>query len=109
MKMKKWIVSIFMALVLIISGMSMACSTNTPPDTPRNILPVNSQTDVSTILTLFSYYASDADADVGDNHKASQWQITATSGDYSSPVPRECETKVSISKVRRLIIVIVTA
>ena len=55
-----------------------------PPDLPTNISPSNGETNVSLTPTLTS--SAFSDPDVGDTHAASQWQITTTSGDYSSPV-----------------------
>lgn len=57
---------------------------NQPPAQPSNQSPSDGITDVSLTLTLQSSAFSDLDA--GDTHAASQWQITAASGDYSSPV-----------------------
>jgi len=57
---------------------------NEPPDTPTNSLPANGATNQSLTPSLTSSAFSDPDA--GDTHQASQWQITTTSGDYSSPV-----------------------
>ena len=56
---------------------------NRAPDQPRNTSPANRAIDVSPTPTLKSSAFSDADGDV---HAASQWQVTATSGAYSSPV-----------------------
>jgi len=55
------------------------------PDTPTNSLPTNASTNHSlTTLTVTSSAFSDTNA--GDTHQASQWQITDTSGDYSTPL-----------------------
>jgi PKD repeat protein len=56
---------------------------NQPPAQPINISPADGATDVSLTLTLQSSSFSDME---GDAHTASQWQLTDTSGDYSSPV-----------------------
>ena len=56
---------------------------NRAPNQPRNTSPVSGATDVSPTPTLKSSPFSDPD---GDLHAASQWQATATAGDYSSPV-----------------------
>jgi len=56
---------------------------NTAPDTPTNSSPSNGATGVSLTPTLQASAFSDPD---GDGHAASQWQVTTTSGDYSSPV-----------------------
>ena len=55
-----------------------------PPNQPDNISPANGATDVSFNPTLIS--SAFSDPDVGDTHAASQWQITTTSGDYSSAI-----------------------
>ncbi|MFC2000335.1 leucine-rich repeat domain-containing protein, partial [Chloroflexota bacterium] len=57
---------------------------NQSPDQPVNMSPSSGATGVSLMPTLQSSAFSDPDA--GDTHAASQWQITTTSGDYSSPV-----------------------
>jgi Leucine-rich repeat (LRR) protein len=57
---------------------------NQLPNQPSNVSPASGATGVSLTPTLQSSVFSDPD--VGDNHAASQWQITTTSGDYSSPV-----------------------
>jgi uncharacterized repeat protein (TIGR02543 family) len=62
----------------------MSPSPNQAPAQPSNISPANGATDVSLTPTLESSEFSDPDA--GDTHAASEWQVTATSGDYSSPV-----------------------
>jgi hypothetical protein len=51
---------------------------------PGNVSPANGTTDVSLTPTLQS--SAFSDPNVGDTHSASQWQMTATSGNYSSPV-----------------------
>jgi len=55
---------------------------NRPPDQPSNVSPPNGDC-VSLPVTLQSSAFSDPD---GDPHDASQWQITNSPGDYSSPV-----------------------
>ena len=57
---------------------------NNPPDQPTNISPADGATGISVTPTLQSSAFSDSDPDGA--HQASQWQITTTSGDYSSPV-----------------------
>lgn len=57
---------------------------NQPPNQPSNVSPTDGATDVGLTTTLTCSAFSDPDA--GDTHAASQWQITTTSGDYSSPV-----------------------
>jgi internalin A len=59
-------------------------SDNQPPDKPGNRLPENTSPGQSVTPTLRSTTFFDLDA--GDTHKASQWQITTTLVDYSSPV-----------------------
>ncbi len=56
----------------------------TPPDTPVNLTPMDGESLVATtpLLTAGAYY----DPDPGDLHQASQWQVSATPGDYSTPV-----------------------
>ena len=54
-----------------------------PPDQPGNISPADGAFIVSLTPTLSSSAFSDPD---GDLHAASQWQVTTTSGDYSSPL-----------------------
>ena len=55
-----------------------------PPKQPTIVSPSVAATDVSLTLTLQSSDFSGAEA--GAMHRASQWQITTKSGDYSSPV-----------------------
>ncbi len=57
---------------------------NTAPNTPSNTSPSDDATGVSVTPTLQSSAFSDSDA--GDTHTASQWRITTTSGNYSSPI-----------------------
>lgn len=57
---------------------------NQPPNQPSNISPANGATNVSLAPTLGS--SAFFDPDSGDTHRASQWQITHTAGEYSSPV-----------------------
>jgi hypothetical protein len=54
------------------------------PNKPTNSTPANEATGISLTATLQSSAFSDTDP--GDTHAASQWQITSTSADYSSPV-----------------------
>jgi hypothetical protein len=58
--------------------------TGTPPDTPVNQTPTAGAVDVDTspVLTASAYN----DPDPADTHQASQWQISATPGDYSTPI-----------------------
>jgi len=55
-----------------------------PPEQPAAISPPDDATGISLSPTLEASAFSDPDA--GDTHTASQWLITATSGDYSDPV-----------------------
>ncbi|MBM4444686.1 MAG: PKD domain-containing protein [Chloroflexi bacterium] len=57
---------------------------NQPPGQPDNLLPAAGATGMSLVPVLSS--SSFSDPDGGDTHAASQWQITAVAGDYSSPV-----------------------
>ncbi|MFC1998931.1 IPT/TIG domain-containing protein, partial [Chloroflexota bacterium] len=54
------------------------------PNKPTNSTPANGATGISLTTTIQSSAFSDTDP--GDTHAASQWQITSTSGNYSSPV-----------------------
>jgi hypothetical protein len=54
------------------------------PDTPSNVSPSDNATDVSLMPTLTS--SAFTDNDTLDTHAASQWQITTTSDNYSTPV-----------------------
>ena len=55
----------------------------TPPTAPSNLTPVNGATSEETAPLLVS--SAFADAVPGHTHRSSQWQITATPGDYSTP------------------------
>jgi len=57
---------------------------NNPPSKPSNVFPADGASDV--ILTPAFQSSAFSDPDTGDTHAASQWQITTTSGDYSSTV-----------------------
>ena len=57
---------------------------NEPPKQPSNLLPAAEAADVSLTPLLISSPFSDSDTE--DTHVASQWQVTTTSGDYSSAV-----------------------
>ncbi len=59
-------------------------TTTQVPVTPANSAPVNGANGLSVTPTLNSAAFSDPDA--GDSHKASQWQVTASAGNYASPV-----------------------
>ena len=57
---------------------------NQPPNRPSNISPANGATGISLTPTLQSSAFSDSYS--GDFHDSSQWQVTTTAGNYSSPV-----------------------
>lgn len=57
---------------------------NQPPGRPANVLPADAASTRSPGPRLESSAFSDPDA--GDRHSASQWQVRAAAGDYSSPV-----------------------
>jgi len=57
---------------------------NQPVSEPNNVSPANGATGINLTPTLQSSAFSDPDG--GDTHAASQWQVTATAGNYSSPV-----------------------
>ncbi len=57
---------------------------NVGPNAPTNSSPTDLSTNNSLIPTLSSSAFSDPDS--GDTHLASQWQITTSSGNYSSPI-----------------------
>ncbi len=62
------------------------CFTTVPlaPNQPANACPSDGATWVPVTATLRSSAFSDAESD--DTHAASQWQVTATSGNYATPV-----------------------
>ena len=70
-------------MVFSAPSISPNCLANQPPTTPSNQSPSDNATSVSLTPTLQSSLFSD---DVWDTHAASQWQITTTSDNYSSPV-----------------------
>jgi PKD repeat protein len=61
---------------------SFTTSANQPPNQPTNSLPANLATDQTLTPTLQSSVYSDPE---GDAHAASQWQISTSPGDYTSP------------------------
>jgi PKD repeat protein len=63
---------------------TIAPPVNQSPSQPSNISPSSAATDVILVPTLQASTFSDPDA--GDTHAASQWQVRAASGDYTSPV-----------------------
>jgi hypothetical protein len=56
----------------------------TPPDAPLNVAPAEAETsvEVAPLLSASLYY----DPDPEDLHQASQWQISASSGNYTTPI-----------------------
>jgi len=66
------------------SGFSNEVPSNSPPQAPSNVAPSDAAKDISLTTTLRC--SSISDDDVGDAHKASQWQITTVAGDYTKPV-----------------------
>lgn len=58
--------------------------TGASPDTPVNLTPAVNETnvDLAPLLTASAYN----DPDPGNTHRASQWQISTTSGDYGTPI-----------------------
>ena len=55
---------------------------NSPPAKPTNASPTGSGVSLTPTLQASAF----SDPDAGDTMAVSQWEITATSGDYSSPV-----------------------
>lgn len=70
---------------------SFTTGTNTPPGIPVNKTPEDGDTGIvnTPTLTASAYFDSE-----GDSHTSTYWQITATKGNYSSPV---CEITSSIN------------
>jgi PKD repeat protein len=66
------------------TSFTTAAPPNQPPSQPDNVSPANGDRGVSLTPALTS--AAFSDADSGDTHAASRWQVTAVAGDYSSPV-----------------------
>lgn len=62
---------------------STASAPNRPPHKPANVSPANWRTHRTLTPTLQSSDFADPD---GGRHAASQWQVRAASGDYSTPV-----------------------
>jgi thermitase len=75
--------------IVVLSGTTatqnfiLPASNSSPPNQPVNQAPANGATGEELCATLESSDFSDPNG--GDTHAASQWQATATSGDYSSP------------------------
>jgi hypothetical protein len=70
---------------------------NHQPGQPTNVSPPDNATPVSLNPTLQSSPFSDPD--INDSHAASQWQITATLGDYTSPVFDIITDNVSLTQI----------
>jgi len=70
---------------------------NQAPNQPGNVSPESGVTGVSLAPTLQA--SAFSDPDVGDTHAASQWQITATSGDYSSAVFNSGTDTVNLTQI----------
>ncbi len=66
------------------SGFSTEVRSNSLPRKPSNAEPADAAKDVALTPTLKSSPFSDPDA--GAAHKASQWQLTVTAGNYATPV-----------------------
>jgi len=66
---------------------SLTTITNSPPNQPSNVEPVDLAKDVSVTPTLKSSDFSDPNASayvsLNDTHAASRWQVTKAKGDYS--------------------------
>ena len=69
-----------MLLTMLMPGAALAAA----PATPVNISPASGETDIG--LTHEFVGSAFSDADVGNTHYASQWQISTTTGVYTSPV-----------------------
>jgi len=67
-------------------GVAVYYSPNNSPAQPSNVSPTDGATGVSLTPALQSSDFLDFYTYGGDTHAASRWQITATPGDYSSPV-----------------------
>jgi len=59
-------------------------TTSSPPQQAVNVSPANGAVGISMTPTLESSAFSGSDA--GDNHVATQWQITSNQGDYTAPL-----------------------
>ena len=65
-------------------GFTVTETPNQAPNQPGNVSPLNGAINISLGPVLES--SAFDDPDIGDTHSASQWQVTTTSGDYSSLV-----------------------
>jgi len=65
-----------------------------PPDIPSNVLPIDGDEKWNTEVTLESSPFSG-----GGTHLASQWQISAIAGDYSSPILDSGEDTVNLESI----------
>ncbi len=59
-------------------------TTASPPERPANVAPADLAVSVGLTPTLEA--SGFADAQSGDTHLASEWQVTSRAGDYSAPV-----------------------
>jgi len=75
---------LFSCLVTLVLRQSVAVAA--PPNQPTNLDPSDGDTSLSPISSFTLQSSAFSDPDAGDTHAASQWQMTTTSGDYSSPV-----------------------
>jgi hypothetical protein len=62
-----------------------------------NISPADGASDLNTAVSLVASAFSDPEP--GDSHAASQWQVTAVQGDYSSPVFDRTGTQTDLTRV----------
>jgi hypothetical protein len=65
------------------SAESSFTTVNSPPDKPDDLSPESGAIGISLVTKLESPFS---DPDGASDYRASQWQITTTSGDYSSPI-----------------------
>jgi len=83
--MRKRRLSLVTGFLVVVSLLMLGCGgSGSPPDQPIPVSPTDSALGVSLKPTLQASEFNDPDA--GHTHAASQWRITATSGDYSAPV-----------------------
>lgn len=70
---------------------------NDPPHKPDNLYPTDGEVDIYFTPRLEASAFSDPDD--GDVHHASRWQVTAISGDYSSPIFDSGDDTVNLSSI----------
>ncbi|MDM7998763.1 MAG: hypothetical protein QUS33_01865 [Dehalococcoidia bacterium] len=70
---------------------------NRPPDRPIAISPEDGASGIALNPTLCS--SAFSDPDVGDTHAATQWQVTATPGDYADPVWLSLEVTSALTQI----------